>query len=261
MEGIIAKINDDGSVKLIRVNRNGNPDYTGKLLTQYYTKPEKIDKLLKLGDIDLLGKSIGKNNSARNLEGDDTIAFYRDLGEPYSIHKPLKVDDITTLINSIREEPYIYIYDSQLQWIFYDVLSDEFKLLKTGELLFLYKGLFFIQGLDNILSRLNTLIKTPIKSLDNQKVIIKKGNKVLYLIYLKDFQKLIFTCVDLKNETKQIYILLVRDDTVFPVYATGEYTDEIFNGFQYEKFKEKVKTDIAECLNKVNGGVATIDEV
>lgn len=51
----IAKIDDNGRTTVIYSHSDGYLDYVGKVLADYYTDPAKVDALLALGNISMLG--------------------------------------------------------------------------------------------------------------------------------------------------------------------------------------------------------------
>ena len=51
----IAKIDDNGRTTVVYCHSDGYLDYVGKILANYYTHPDKVDALLALGNISMLG--------------------------------------------------------------------------------------------------------------------------------------------------------------------------------------------------------------
>ena len=58
----IAKLNDDGSIRVIYCHSDGYLSYNGRILLEHYTDPAKVDALLDLGDISSLGEEIGEQH-------------------------------------------------------------------------------------------------------------------------------------------------------------------------------------------------------
>ena len=63
----------DGSVKAIRCNYDGYVAGAGAILGFWYTQPEQVEALLKLGDLSELREKI-----------DTCVAYHRDRGEELS---------------------------------------------------------------------------------------------------------------------------------------------------------------------------------
>lgn len=59
----IVMLNEDGSLESIYCHWDGYPSHNGRLLYENYTDPAKIRKLMKLGDISILGEEIGRKHA------------------------------------------------------------------------------------------------------------------------------------------------------------------------------------------------------
>lgn len=51
---LIAKENDDGTFRTVYCHHDGYLTYNGAMLLDHYNTPERIDKLLDLGDLSFL---------------------------------------------------------------------------------------------------------------------------------------------------------------------------------------------------------------
>ena len=84
---VIGKYNNTtGGVKSVYCHYDGYPEYVGKILVNHYNTPEKVTKLISMGDISSLEKSIGKkhdfNMPYNEKEKLGYTTFYgRDRGE------------------------------------------------------------------------------------------------------------------------------------------------------------------------------------
>ena len=87
--GTIAKENPDGTINRtngtitsIYVHWDSYPAGVGATLAQHYTDAAKIDALMALGDLSVLGAEIGskKDFDTGNLNG-ECLAYSRDRGE------------------------------------------------------------------------------------------------------------------------------------------------------------------------------------
>jgi hypothetical protein len=110
-KAIIAKKTKEG-YKAIYVHWDGYPEHTGKILKQYYKNPQKVDELIKLGNLSFLGKEIGSKQDFNNPNYDYVLAYGRDRGEKNTKAKHLK--DLKELLNFTSEScaEYYYIYQN-----------------------------------------------------------------------------------------------------------------------------------------------------
>lgn len=78
----IGKLNEDNSVTSVYCHWDGYPAGVGATLQQHYTDPDKIDRLLRLGDISILAEDIGtsKQNFDDPIPG-VTLFYGRDRNE------------------------------------------------------------------------------------------------------------------------------------------------------------------------------------
>lgn len=92
----VGKKNEDGTVTSIYVNCDGYPDYMGKMLKKNYKDPEKIDKLLALGDCSSIDKEVdipeGVEHSYDHCFDGITVAYHRDRGEDWEDVKTTEHD-------------------------------------------------------------------------------------------------------------------------------------------------------------------------
>lgn len=79
----IGKLNIDGSVCGIYCHWDGYPDNNGKILQEHYTNLDKVEDLLSLGSLSMLGPEIGEKHDFDG--GDETFckAYHRDRGEDF----------------------------------------------------------------------------------------------------------------------------------------------------------------------------------
>lgn len=78
-------IRENGKIRTIYAHYDGYPSHNGAILFQYYTTAEKVNQLIDLGDISILGKYIEPSNkeshSFSRPEKDVVVAYGRDRGE------------------------------------------------------------------------------------------------------------------------------------------------------------------------------------
>lgn len=102
----ILKRSTDGNLTGIYCHWDGYPAGVGRRLADNYVDPTKIDSLLALGDISMLGRELN-----------DTIAYCRDRKEDMSLPY------VFTSIDSIRKDngcEYAHVYDNG-GWTTYDL--------------------------------------------------------------------------------------------------------------------------------------------
>ena len=102
--------NTDGTVDYIYCHFDGYPTHNGKILTDHYADMDKVNALMKLGDLSILGPEIGgqqdfDDRSTRNR--DWCLAYGRDRNEPNTSVKNGNYNDII----SDTQVDYVYIFD------------------------------------------------------------------------------------------------------------------------------------------------------
>jgi hypothetical protein len=70
-------------IQYIYCHWDGYPSNNGKILLEHYQDPEKIESLLKLGDISFLRPNVSPvgEHSYDSPEDDVVVAYHRDRGE------------------------------------------------------------------------------------------------------------------------------------------------------------------------------------
>ena len=109
---MIYKEQQDGTLKGIYCHWDGYLEHNGAILLEHYSEPDKLEKLLALGDISSLNEEL---EGTKDKIG--TIAYHRDFGEG------LNPNDIITLEEQTQGEhlfdkgvDYIYIQDKNGVW-------------------------------------------------------------------------------------------------------------------------------------------------
>lgn len=115
---LIAKELKNGKYKTIYCHNDGYPKGVGKTLLTEYNTEEKLDELLKLGDVSILGKQLtpdpAKPHGHLDWQKDVTLAYGRDIGETsvyareYTYRRLLKAADAD----------YIYVLGEDGSWQF-----------------------------------------------------------------------------------------------------------------------------------------------
>lgn len=97
----------------ITCHYDGYPDGVGKMLKQHYRNDRKIEELLDLGNISVLGEEIGEQHDfathGRNPKADKwTLAYGRDRGEKGQRAKMMSMSDL-------HNNSYYYIWQDD-EW-------------------------------------------------------------------------------------------------------------------------------------------------
>lgn len=74
----------NGNIKAIYCHFDGYPSGVGQTLTEHYTTEEKINALMELGDLSILGPEIGEKqdfDDYQNRNRNWCLAYGRDRGE------------------------------------------------------------------------------------------------------------------------------------------------------------------------------------
>ena len=133
----------DLGIMAVYCHYDGYLSYNGKLLRCYYRYPEKVAKLIALGDISSLAPEIGTQHDFMDRPKEQTTFFHRDRGENWERCKPRHFATQDSLMEAAADCgcEFIYLFDGW-KWRYaergaqYFGLSDgstfsEFKLLPT----------------------------------------------------------------------------------------------------------------------------------
>ena len=115
--------NLDGTIDYIYCHFDGYPAYNGKILTDHYADMDKVNVLMKLGDLSILGSEIGERQDFddRSTHNRDwCLAYGRDRNEPNTSVKNGNYNDII----SDTQVDYVYIFDGDY-WECFDTYDLE----------------------------------------------------------------------------------------------------------------------------------------
>ena len=104
--------NTDGTVDYIYCHFDGYPEHNGEILTEHYADMDKVNALMKLGDLSVLGIEIGEKhdfNDYANRNRNWCLAYGRDRGEKDT---NVKTGDYNELIKDDTVN-YTYIFDGE----------------------------------------------------------------------------------------------------------------------------------------------------
>lgn len=125
----------DGSVEFISCHYDGYIEATGRTLLEHYQEKEKIESLIKLGNISILRENIeaknGEDHSFEEPAEDVTIAYHRDRNEELHIYKADSVAEFQKMIDKSWME-YVYLYDEKKsQWYVNDMMDYKLDQMKN----------------------------------------------------------------------------------------------------------------------------------
>jgi hypothetical protein len=112
--------NLDASVDYIYCHYDGYPEGVGEILTEFYTNNNRVNELMKLGDLSVLGKFIGEKQDFDKRVVDTCLAYGRDRGEP---NTGVKNSRYSELIKD-QSVDYVYIFDGDY-WECFDTYTPE----------------------------------------------------------------------------------------------------------------------------------------
>ena len=99
--------NTDASVDYIYCHFDGYPEHNGAILREYYSNINRVNELLNLGDLSVLGKFIGEKMDFNKRVQDTCLAYGRDRGESNVGKKNSGYDELITNQNV----DYVYVFD------------------------------------------------------------------------------------------------------------------------------------------------------
>ena len=102
--------NTDASVDYIYCHFDGYPTSVGATLVEHYTDMNKVNALMKLGDLSILGNEIGEKQdfNDRSTHNENwCLAYGRDRGEPNTSVKTTTYDEFV----SDMGVSYVYLFD------------------------------------------------------------------------------------------------------------------------------------------------------
>lgn len=107
---MIGVMRENGKIEGIYCHHDGYPDYVGRILKESYTDIEKINELMKLGDLSVLGPEIGEKHKFEDAycyEG--CTAYGRDRGETGIESQMYSVKEFSET-NKTRWAEYTYVW-------------------------------------------------------------------------------------------------------------------------------------------------------
>ena len=114
---LIGKQNQDGSISYIYCHYDGYPSNNGVILQEHYTTPFKVDQLLALGDLSILGTEVGEQHDFNNRTRGWCLAYGRDRGESSTEMTTVSRDEF---FEQDRGVDYLYLYNNDFEWECYN---------------------------------------------------------------------------------------------------------------------------------------------
>lgn len=156
----------DGTYEKIYCHSDGYLEYNGKILDLYYKNEEKINNLINLGDISLLGFRVNPDPSIihsfdyNERQDGVTVAYGRDRNEDNVSKKTY--DNEEKFLNSFKDTwcEYVYMYDEEnREWLFSKIpYSNQTNLVFTK----LHDELINNGLVDKVEERLDSLVRKQI---------------------------------------------------------------------------------------------------
>ena len=97
---------------------DGYLEHNGAILLEHYDDPAKLAELLSLGDISLLGPSVGEKHSFDDRDEECTTYYGRDRGEPDSQIRTKRYESLKALMDDAADCgcEYFYLYDGDWKY-------------------------------------------------------------------------------------------------------------------------------------------------
>ena len=132
----ICKENEDGTYTGVYCHSDGYPEHNGAILIDHYNSRDKVEALIKLGNLSYLQPKIEPDsNMPHSFDFDArqegvTVAYGRDRGETEQEAHIISLQDLN--IDPWIE--YIYIYTKDNKWKYFETgeLDKGIKDLETG---------------------------------------------------------------------------------------------------------------------------------
>lgn len=110
--------------RAIHCHWDGYPSNNGRLLATYYTDPNKVERLIDLGDISSLGADIGEAHNfdepMRTPEMESwTTAYHRDRRESWEDTAPVEAESVEVLVRlGVRAgAEWVYLFADGLWYV------------------------------------------------------------------------------------------------------------------------------------------------
>lgn len=125
---MIGKLNEDKkTVTAIYCHWDGYLEHNGQLLTDNYTNANKVDQLMELGDLSVLGQYIGEKHDFDNRILGYCSAYGRDREERNTAARTYSLSEYDMPnMGDKRGVDYVYLFDGK-QWLYQNYGSTDWK--------------------------------------------------------------------------------------------------------------------------------------
>ena len=117
---LIGKQNADGTITNIYCHFDGYPEHNGVILQEHYSTPAKVDQLLALGNLSILGELIGEKQEFDNYHKRNNnwcLAYGRDRGE---LNQQAQTNTREDFFSTDHGVDYLYLYNNEFEWECFD---------------------------------------------------------------------------------------------------------------------------------------------
>lgn len=113
----------NGTIDYVYCHWDGYPEHNGKILVNHYKDIDKVNQLLDLGSLSILGREIGEQQDFddRSTHNKDwCLAYERDRGEKRIGRRN------TTFENLLGDDnvSYLYVFDND-EWLCYNTYNKQ----------------------------------------------------------------------------------------------------------------------------------------
>lgn len=120
----IARHMPDGTVEQVYCHWDGYLTHNGRILLLHYSDPVKLQQLLDLGDLSVLGSEIGEKHDFDFPPNDDVCTFYgRDRGEENTVKNVHAT--LAEYFTWGGREQFNYLYTLDGKWLVSSYENDE----------------------------------------------------------------------------------------------------------------------------------------
>lgn len=111
----IAIEHEDGTVEQVYCHFDGYLSHNGKILHEHYTDRSKVEQLVALGDMSILGNEIGEKQDFDNPVNGWTLYYGRDRGEDNTA--PCNFENRKSYEKLLETQGYEYIFTKENVWM------------------------------------------------------------------------------------------------------------------------------------------------
>ena len=106
--------NVDGTIDFVYCHWDGYPENNGKILVNHYQDMDKVNALMKLGDLSSLGEEIGWKHDFDKWVNGQCNAYGRDRGEKNVSVTTTTFDKLLVSIKTLDGKDNLFIFKREL---------------------------------------------------------------------------------------------------------------------------------------------------